>query len=237
MVHQRYKQQNNKGVYIQCICSSMLLSVWKQFNFSLSKDLLSYNIHFPGFYYSNWEVLLGKWCNTIGDTHRHGFTEDPESFRYQALAGSQINSINKKRNKSVCVGGRFNEQLLQVFLTCRLLLLRHYSWFDIELMGTLHTMCRGELFPYAKYLPPPPAGHWQACLDYRNIEKCNHYSATLKSLWNNFFHLPTLYPIHWDTIRQTRANSWSVVTNGQWIIKWYNYLSKKYGLPHLTDVN
>lgn len=105
MVHQRYKQQNNKGVYIQCICSSMLLSVWKQFNFSLSKDLLSYNIHFPGFYYSNWEVLLGKWCNTIGDTHRHGFTEDPESFRYQALAGSQINSINKKRNKSVCVWG------------------------------------------------------------------------------------------------------------------------------------
>lgn len=93
-MHLRCKQQNNKAVYIQCICSSMLLSVCNWFNFSLRKDSLSYNIKFPSFYYSIWEVLSGKRCNTVGGA-LSGIRGRSSVFQ---VSGSEINE--KKMNKS-----------------------------------------------------------------------------------------------------------------------------------------
>lgn len=106
MVHQRYKQQNNMGVYILCICSSMLLSVWNGLNFSLIKDSLSYNIKFPSFYYSIWEVLAVKRCNMIRDTlsriHRRPSVFQVSGYgREWLLINKKNKSVRKKKSTSV----------------------------------------------------------------------------------------------------------------------------------------
>lgn len=162
MVHQRCKQQNNVGVSILCICSSMLLSVWNGLNFSLRKDSLGYNIKFPSFYYSIWEVLAVKRCNTISDTlsriHRR-----PSVFQVSGSGreGLLINKKNQSGGGSTSVSSSSGS-------------FWHIdSWYsasnsDLTLSWwVLYLQCaevRLLLMPDACHLPQK--GHWHDWLEY-----------------------------------------------------------------------
>lgn len=77
-----------------------------------------------------------------------------------------------------------------------------------------HICCWNSNFPFSMLLLP--SGHIIFSLMYE----------TLNCLWDHFFHLLARLQICRGTIRQTSTNLYSVVTNGQWIVKRYNYLSK-----------